>query len=134
MNTLEKIEREEGFVSTVYLCPAGKQTIGYGFNLEAQPMPKEVADLWLRILIDDIRERLSKYDWYNKLNADRKTVIIDMCYQMGMSGVFNFENMIDALEAGNYETAAYEIMDSLYAKRHRNRAKRNSDAMLTGEL
>ena len=36
---LESLKRQEGFRSSPYRCPAGRVTIGYGHNLEADPSP-----------------------------------------------------------------------------------------------
>ena len=49
---LEKIGFEEGDKSKPYKCPANKWTIGKGINIEAQPMPHDVACLWARLCPD----------------------------------------------------------------------------------
>ena len=131
---ISKIKTEEGFRSSPYCCSEGKQTVGYGFNLEAIKMPEEVADHWLRIIVDDITSQLSVYNWFLSLSYDRATVIIDMAYQMGVNGVLNFKRMINALENGNYDLAAAEMLLSKYAEQTPARAKRNSDAIRTGSL
>jgi lysozyme len=43
-------------------------------------------------------------------------VIVEMCYQMGVPGVFKFVNMVAALMVKNYERAAEEMLDSKWAK------------------
>lgn len=134
INREKKIKMEEGFREMPYLCSTGHLTSGVGFNLEETPMPEEVADLWLRILIDNIIEELSVLDWYQTLNFDRQTVIIDMCYQIGVSGVLKFKRMIAAIESGDYRLASIEMLASKWAQQTPSRAQRNADAMLMGEL
>lgn len=125
----DKLEFEEGFESRMYKCPADKWTIGFGFNLETTPIPKEVARLWLSHLIENIRFQLGNYDWYRGLDEDRQVVIIDMAYQIGISGLFKFRKMIRAIEEKDYNKAADELMDSRYARQTPSRAVRNYKAM-----
>ena len=134
MNIYEKIALEEGFRGRMYKCPADKLTIGYGFNLEAIEMPKRVADLWLDILVRDTREMLHVLGWFDNLNESRQTAIIDMAYQMGLSGLFKFRKMAKALYEQDYETAANELLDSKYARQTPARANRNADIIRSGKV
>lgn len=130
----EKIEYEEGFEDKPYHCPAGYLTIGFGFNLESTPMPRKVAEYWLNLIIRDIGDKLAAYDWFVDLDFARKVVIYDMTYQMGLSGMLAFKNMISALSNKDFDKAAKELMDSLYARQTPNRAQRNYQILLTGKL
>jgi len=130
----EKIEFEEGFKSRMYKCPADKWTIGAGINLEANDIPKEVADLWLKIIIDKLEDQLYAFDWYTGLNHARQTVIIDMAYQMGVRGLLGFKNMTNSIITGDYDMAAHHMLDSAYSIQTPARANRNAKAMRTGEL
>jgi len=134
LNIIEKIALEEGFRGRMYKCPADKWTIGYGFNLEALEMPEEVAELWLKTLIDDIEMQLDMFDFYDDAEPHIKLVFIDMSYQMGVKGMLKFSNMIDAIERLDYETAANELLDSKYARQTPARAKRNADIIRSGEI
>ncbi|MGB1191832.1 MAG: glycoside hydrolase family protein [Pseudomonadales bacterium] len=132
MNTVDKIAMEEGFMEMMYDCPAGKKTIGFGFNLETTAIPKYIAKLWLKALVMEIESDLLEYRWYSQMNEIRRTVITDMVYQMGLSGVLKFKNMIKALEDRNYHLAAVEMLDSNYAKQTPARANRNAEMMHQG--
>ena len=134
MNPIDKIAQEEGFSGMMYDCPAGKKTIGYGFNLETTPIPQYIAKLWLKYQISEIEDSLNRYDWYVSMNDNRRIVLIDMVYQMGLNGVLKFKNMIKALENRNYRLAAVEMLDSNYAKQTPNRANRNAEIMHQGEV
>jgi len=44
------------------------------------------------------------------------SVVVEMVSQMGIKGVSQFKNFINALEAGNYQKAAQEMRDSRWGK------------------
>jgi lysozyme len=129
---IAKIEREEGYSPSMYKCPADYWTIGAGINLEKQHIPKHVADAWLESIVTPLIETLSGYSWFNSLNQARQIVIADMAYQMGLAGLLQFQNMIQAIMDNDYEKAAEEMLDSRWARQTPNRANRNAQAMRDG--
>lgn len=132
---LEKIASEEGFKEFPYKCPAGKLTIGYGFNIEDCGVPKVVARYWLNYLINHAQAKLSGYDFYRDLDPARQTVLVDMAYQMGIEGLMGFKNMIKAIKVRDWDAAAEAMLDSKYAREDSpNRARRNAETMRTGVL
>lgn len=135
IDILEKIKQEEGFRAEMYDCPAGFKTIGYGINLEMTPIPEPIAELWLRHILSSINLQIARHEWFRSLNDDRRVVILDMCYQMGVSGVLKFKRMIAAIESGDYDEAANQMADSKWAKEDSpNRARRNIKVMRDGCL
>ena len=54
-------------------------------------------------------------------------VILNMCYQLGVTGTSKFRKAISALQEGDWEDAANEMLDSLWARQTPNRAKELSD-------
>lgn len=134
-NLLKRIKASEGWVPRVYTCPAGKLTIGYGFNLEDCDMPKEVADKWLSILVNEVRTALyksSNSQTFGWLTLSRKEVLIDMAYNLGVNGLMGFKNMWKALEDGDYDRAADEMLDSKWARQVGRRATELAEIMRTG--
>jgi lysozyme len=71
------------------------------------------------------------FEWFQKLNDDRKIVLIDMCF-MGWKKFLEFEKMIYALEKENYQQASFEMINSDWAKQVKNRAVQLAQGMLTG--
>ena len=55
-----------------------------------------------------------------------------MAYQMGINGLMNFKNMIDAIEEGCWIDAAHEGLDSRWAKQTPERAERQMKTLLHG--
>ena len=47
MNLIEKIKEHEGFSSTVYKCPNGYDTVGYGQRVKYLKVTEEQAEQWL---------------------------------------------------------------------------------------
>ena len=130
--TIAQLKSDEGFREHMYKCSANKTTIGYGFNLEVG-LTEEESDVLLRFKISKLKEALGEYRWYRLLNGTRKGVILNMVYQMGLGGVLKFKKMIAAIEEGDYNAAAIEMMDSSWFRQTPNRANRLIDTMRTGK-
>jgi lysozyme len=130
----DKIRFEEGFEPRPYRCTEDKLTIGIGFNLEAIEMPEHIAMMWLDHILDGIIREFEQDAWYRDLSENRQVVILDMAYQLGINGMLKFQKMINALRWERWDEAANELLDSKYAKQTPNRAHRNANILLTGEL
>jgi len=128
MNLLEQIKDHEGFSSTVYECTEGYDTIGYGFAIKDLELTEEIAEDILIGKLSKLRLRLCKtFDWFLDTPEVVQEVIMNMCYQMGLSGFSKFKKTIYYLETEQYEEAADEMLDSLWAKQTPNRAKELSN-------
>ncbi len=130
--TEQLIARHEGFRNTLYTCPAGKKTIGYGFNLDAG-MTEEEAMVLLRLKINHIRERLSyAIISFNSLSARRQDVLVSMAYNLGMKGLLAFRKMLAAINEGNFSRAKMELLDSNAARELHNRYAELAEMMENG--
>ena len=130
--TIAQLKSDEGFREHMYKCSENKTTIGYGFNLEVG-LTEQESDVLLRFKISQLKFILGEYRWYRLLNDVRKGVIINMVYQMGLNGVRQFKKMIAAIEEGDYDKAAIEMMDSKWFSQTEKRANRLINKMRTGE-
>ena len=61
------------------------------------------------------------------LPEEVQDVVIECCYQLGVSGFSNFKKTLRYLEQHELEKAAVEMLDSKWAKQTPNRAKKLSD-------
>lgn len=123
---VEEIKREEGFVAKVYLDKKGKKTIGYGTLLE-DGISEVEAELLLRHRLGLMAEELERSrvgEVYVNLKADARRALLDMAYNMGVPGLLGFRKMWAALAEGDYERAASEALDSVYARELPARAGR----------
>lgn len=128
------IRRYEGFSVMPYQCPGGHWTIGYGHNLEGG-ISKEAAEF---ILQEDIarcvREVQQSFSWWYSLTPARQFVLVDMVFNMGLSGVKKFKKMLAACAAGEYEKAAAEMLDSAWARQVGRRALQDAEMMKKGQF
>ena len=131
-DTIAQLKSDEGFREHMYKCSANKTTIGYGFNLEVG-LTEQESDVLLRFKISQLKTTLGEYRWWRLLDGTRKGVIINMVYQMGLSGVLKFKKMIAAIEEKDYNAAAIEMMDSAWFRQTPNRANRLIETMRTGK-
>jgi len=125
----QELKRDEGFRDQVYLCSAGKQTLGYGINLESEKIPERIASLWLDDKMIWTIGQCEKFDWFYDLSDVRKRVILNMSYQMGITGVSKFKNMIRFIEEGDFRKASDEMRDSKWFRQTPNRAERLAQMM-----
>lgn len=112
----EQLKMHEGFRSKVYKDTKGIMTIGYGHNLEAKGLSQRACDV---IFEDDLADAIfdaSKYAFYDKLNDARQAVVINMIFNLGSYRFGLFKKMIAALERGDYNDAAAEMLDSKWAR------------------
>jgi lysozyme len=129
MTTFDFVKSEEGFRAKPYLDTLGVPTFGIGFTY----ITEEEADWILAKRLSEIETQLRvKYRWYDNLNATRQDVIISMVYQLGFGGIAKFKKFIAAMERKDYDTAAVEMLDSLWAKQTPHRAKRQAEMIKNG--
>tara|TARA_R100000700_G_scaffold661_1_gene1769 strand:- start:66 stop:467 length:402 start_codon:yes stop_codon:yes gene_type:complete len=130
MSLLDKIKEHEGFRSTVYQCTQGYDTIGYGFAIKDLEIDEDMAEKILIRKIAQLESKISKkFDWYHSTPQEAKEVVINMCYQLGISGFSKFKKTIYLLETEQYEEASVEMLDSLWAKQTPRRAKELSEVI-----
>ena len=128
----DELKVDEGFRDCVYKCSAGKLTIGYGHNVEDNPMPEPIAE---KLLCSDIALALAqceRFDWFFDLDGVRQRVIVNMVFNIGYNGVSKFKKMIAAIEGGYYLTAAVEMKDSRWYRQVGKRAERLCRLMANG--
>ena len=125
---LKKSKHHEGFVGHVYKCTEGFDTIGYGFAIKDLEMPEHIAEELLILKLEKLQKNAnSRFKWLEDMPQEVQEVVINMCYQLGINGVSKFRKAISAMQEGDWEEAADEMLDSLWARQTPNRAKELSD-------
>ncbi len=130
----EHIKAHEGLSLTPYKCPAGKWTIGYGHNIEDNGIPVQIAEALLKSDIAGALKDLERIDTYCELDTERQMILVDMCFNLGISSLRRFRRMWAALADGDYVLAATEMADSQWYHQVGNRAKKLVDGMVRGEF
>ena len=114
-----------------YVDTVGKITIGIGYNLTDRGISDDWINHQYNTDVEYFYHQLSQFDWFNKLNEDRKIVLLDMAF-MGIKKLFEFEHMITALQEGDYKRASYEMLNSEWADQVKGRAQMLAEGMLRG--
>lgn len=136
MNQLQRqLVVHEGLKLTPYQCTAGKLTIGVGRNIEDLGITEQEAMMLLDNDIERVRHELqSNFSWFTGLTEARKNVLIDMCFNLGISRLKGFKNALAAMESGLWDVAAKEMLSSRWADQVGQRAIRLADAMENDSL
>lgn len=125
---VQDLKSDEGWAASAYQDTEGWWTIGYGFLIDGRrggELPKQIAEQWLHHnVISKWAELTSRIPWLLDQPEDVQRAIGNMAYQLGVSGVLKFQNMLNCLLAGDRAMAAEEALDSRWAKQTPNRAQR----------
>ena len=121
---LKQLQEDEGCRLSPYRCTAGKLTIGYGWNLDDVPIPQRIADELLCISVARAENDLGTLVKQDELSRPRWDVLVNMRFQLGAGGIRKFKKFLAAINAGEYLTAAREMLDSNWARQTPNRARR----------
>ena len=128
---LDSTAIHEGFRSEMYICPAGRLSIGYGYNLEAGMSEREARALMI-LKYEEIFTGLTRHAWWESLSDGRQRALAEMAYQLGAAGLLRFQRMLSAIEAGDFDSAADEMLDSQWAEQTPSRARHCADLMRAG--
>lgn len=133
MNAVELIRQHEGCELRMYICPAGKRTIGVGHNLDDVPISQAAAD---QILADDIercRQQLRyNLQWFAALDEVRQAAMLDLCFNLGWQGLGRFRRFLTAMASDDYGRAGAELVDSKWYGQVGSRAPRIVKMIQTG--
>ena len=134
-----ELRRDEGVKRMPYLDTKGILTVGVGHNLAAKPLDlaypltDEQID---QILAADLITTFSALDahlgWWRTLSYARQRVLVNMCFNLGITRLLAFHHFLDDAQAGEYEAAAQEMLNSLWAKQVGDRANRLAQLMRDG--
>lgn len=148
---LQTVEQAEGYRASPYRDTEGLWSVGTGRCLETNPLTgKEWKDLLdageldvtithegaTRLLKTGVADALIAcaitFRWWADLDEGRRDVIAEVAYQLGLTRLMRFRKMLAAMERRDYDSAATELLDSLYARQVPARAQRLSTQLRTG--
>lgn len=125
---LDLLVEHEGSVKdsgrhVLYYDSVGVPTIGYGRNLRDRGISEDEAQILLEWDVDDCYNSLVKsFPVTRYLSEVRQAALTDMTFNLGLFGISQFVNMWEAVENGNYEVAADEMLRSRWAEQVGTRA------------
>lgn len=125
-----------------YRCPAGALTIGYGHNLDANPIEgldglSAISEARAReILTADAAAFAAALDeeipWWRRLEAPRQAVLLNMAFNMGVAGLLEFRNTLRAVREMRWKDARDGMLASKWAGQVGRRASELAAQMMTG--
>jgi lysozyme len=101
----------------------GKMTIGYGRNIEDNGISIDEANLMFENDLARCQKELAPYPWFQNQPENVQAALINMNFNLGISRLVEFRQMIFALTAKDYTKAAMEALNSKWALQVGNRAK-----------
>jgi len=126
---------DEGKRSRIYTDTVGKVTGGVGRNLTDRPFSEDEITLMLE---NDIALAASELDrvapWWKTLNDARQNVMANLCFNLGAPRLLGFKNFLSYAQAGRFDAAAAELLNSKWAVQVGQRAQRLAKVMREGEF
>ncbi len=123
----EMLRRHEGLRLKPYPCSRGKKTIGYGWNMTANPLPPDIAaclnvkgsiteDManWLLSISIDMATMQCRaiFPKFDEFSDNRQMALVDFVYNVGVGTALKFKKAHAAILAGDWNLAADELKDS----------------------
>ena len=133
---LEQITRHEGYRRSAYQDSKGYWTIGIGRLIDKKlngGLTEEEARYLLQNDLDRCANDLdAKLPWWSGLSENRRYVLLNMCFNLGINKLLGFKNTLKMIQDGNYDGAAKGMLNSLWAKQVGNRAVELANQMRKG--
>ena len=105
-----------------------------GFAIKDLELDEDISTLILMQKIQKLLERiLVVFSWFKDSPEEVKSVVANMCYQLGIRGFSKFKKTIYLLETEQYEEASVEMLDSKWAKQTPGRARELSERLASVE-
>jgi lysozyme len=133
-----QLKGDEAVMAQAYKDHLGYLTIGVGRLIDARKpgsglRPNEITFLLNNDIDDRIDQLTRRLSWFETLDSARQGVLLNMSFQMGVDGLMGFKNTLKMIEQGDYEAAAENMLNSLWAKQTPARANRMAEQMRTGQ-
>jgi lysozyme len=123
INITDLLIKHEGIRLFPYSDTTGHLTIGVGRNLTDRGISTDEAHL---LLSNDIQYFTSQLyallPWTQSHPDSVKLVLINMIFNLGISGLLRFNNTLNLIKSKNYKMAADEMLISLWAQQVGSRA------------
>lgn len=134
---ISKIVEHEGIRYSAYQDTKGYWTIGIGTCIDdcvKCGLTKDECYFLLSNRISIVRNKLTEYSWFKLLDETRKNVMVELAFNIGVSGILGFKKMVEALSNKNYKLATKELLDSQWQKQVGEKRSRDmAYRLLNGE-
>jgi len=138
----EGTKRDKAGNHIAYRCTADALTIGYGHNLDANPLPginassRLTEEQALEILNNDVavveQQLSSRLPWALDLSPARYAVLVNLAFNIGIAGLLGFKNTLAFIREGEFANAAANMLASKWAGQVKGRATELAEQMKSG--
>ena len=132
----DQLRLDEGERLTAYLDHLGYWTIGCGRLIDSRKgggISRDESTMLLRHDIERVEQAIDKaLPWAASLDPIRKAALVNMGFQLGVSGLLKFAQTLAAVKAGDYRAAADRMLASRWASQTPARARRLAEQMRSG--
>ncbi len=104
-----------------YVDTTGHLTIGWGHNL-ADGITQEMAEFIFQCDFKQTLSDLERFAWFNAQPQGVKNALINMNFNLGITKMLEFKDMIHCLQCYDYTGAALAALNSEWAKEVHGRA------------
>ena len=137
MNLEKQLRGDEGVKSCAYTDSLGYWTIGVGRLVDARKpggglRQDEISYLLNNDIVDRVAALTAQLPWFTGLDEARQGVLLNMSFQLGTVGLLAFKTTLGNVRAGDYDTAANNMLLSKWATQTPERAGRLAKQMKTG--
>jgi len=130
--TIDHFIREEGYRLTKYLDTTNNWTIGIGHKLTQSELKSGLSSITkeqaynllekdLDVALDGVNRLFPDYNSYPE---NTRLALLDMCFNLGYTGLSGFIITIDLIKKRRFKDAAQQALKSKWAQQVPNRAKR----------
>ena len=131
---------DEGSRIWPYVDTAGHRTWGIGHNLDASP-PCMVAQALLQqavqtqfgVDLNEVKSELDGYPWMADLDVVRQAVIIDMAFNVGLTGLATFTTFLSFMAQDRFKDAAADLRTTRVYRELPRRYERLAVMLETGQ-
>ena len=136
---IQQVKRDEGLRLKAYWDPIGKVwTVGYGHTgpdvTEGTVWTLAQAEAALAEDLNTAADEVDRaFPWAESMGVVRWSVLVNMAFNMGLDGLEEFHMMLAAAQRGEWDAAAAQMLNSLWATQVGDRATQLAQQMRTGE-
>ena len=112
---LNLIKLHEGIKLFPYIDTVGKTTIGVGRNLTDVGISNDEAIMLLNNDINKAEIELAHFTWFTQLDTVRQGVLIELCFNIGLTSLLKFTQTLQAIQSKDYDAAAMHMLNSKWA-------------------
>ena len=126
IDLLDRVCLHEGFRSKPYEDSLGITTIGHGLTYLTEAESRRIVDERLGRIGESL---IAARPWITEHSREVFEVLVEMSFQLGLTGCLNFKDMWMAIKVKDYVQASREMLDSKWHKQTPERCEKLAEIM-----